>query len=673
MTDFYQSPADKLRFEILLKSLREGSLNLAIVGDDEVALANYGRQIYDHLIDAGEENVEWWSSADSEKLVQRFNNILSELTVDEALDKSQKRSPKRYMIFPDTHAIQDFELQLLARLINGFPTSNINLVLVVNQLDPYEEKLAVFGKNLLQWILESETPPAARPPKRSSRIETLEDSSAAAPDAIADFSATFAATLASGKFPGPGEGRATSQGNGEPTFKDPNAFDPLMDAPGRGGPNAGSESEPGTESSKPGSFSSKLAATLIVAIVLTVSAFALIYKDEVAKEAQNLQDFVSGKRPATAKTTPTKAVETASPANSATPPSPGQPASAPTEGTASVTPGAATPAGTPASPASAVATANQTPPSPPTPTPTNASAPTNTPAQVPTPTPNSVGMSSSVKVPVKTDDSLIPNKEVVIANKPVTAPANNPVSPGATPSSNPTPASVVANAPANVIALKADPKTQVKPEVKVDAKTETKPDTKLDAKIDPKESKPVANKEPTKEVVKEVPRETPKEAPKETSKETTKSARDQREAKPVNKPAPVAKTNEPLPKLDTKADRAEKVEESKPKSATSESPSAFKPRAEDQKWVQSLPEDGWVMQHSALDSLEEARAFQQSSPFYRDAKVMYTKRKDSPPYYIVVTGPYPSRQDAEAETRKHPIMSKAWVRSARSLKNQFED
>ena len=101
MTDFYQSPADKLRFEILLKSLREGSLNLAIVGDDEVALANYARQIYDHLNESGEDYVEWWSSADSEKLVQRFNDILSELTVDEALDKSQKRSPKRYMIFPD--------------------------------------------------------------------------------------------------------------------------------------------------------------------------------------------------------------------------------------------------------------------------------------------------------------------------------------------------------------------------------------------------------------------------------------------------------------------------------------------------------------------------------------------------------------------------------------------
>jgi hypothetical protein len=63
------------------------------------------------------------------------------------------------MIFPDTQGIQDFELQLLARLVNGFPASNINLILLVNQPErSYEKKLSAFGKNLLQWVLESEEP-----------------------------------------------------------------------------------------------------------------------------------------------------------------------------------------------------------------------------------------------------------------------------------------------------------------------------------------------------------------------------------------------------------------------------------------------------------------------------------------------------------------------------------
>lgn len=171
MSDFYQSPADKLRFEILLKSLREGRLNLAILGDDEVALTYYGRRIFQHLKEQGEQHVELWTSADSEKLVDRFNEILSELTVDQAVDKGNKAAPKRFMIFPDTQAIQEFELQLLARLVNGFPASNINLILLVNNQLSYEKKLATFGKNLLQWVLESEDPTPAKP----QRIETRDE------------------------------------------------------------------------------------------------------------------------------------------------------------------------------------------------------------------------------------------------------------------------------------------------------------------------------------------------------------------------------------------------------------------------------------------------------------------------------------------------------------------
>ncbi len=719
MTDFYQSPADKLRFEILLKSLREGSLNLAIVGDDEVALANYARQIYDHLNESGEDYVEWWSSADSEKLVQRFNDILSELTVDEALDKSQKRSPKRYMIFPDTHAIQDFELQLLARLINGFPTSNINLVLVVNQQDPYEEKLAVFGKNLLQWILESESPSAAKAPKRSHKIETMDDKPKEAQDAIADFSATFAATLASGKFPGPGELKAGSAGIDNFSPGDKKEFDPLMDSPGQG------RVEVEEESQNQMSFSGRVAAILIFAIVSTVTALGLIYKDEVAQEAQALQDFVSGKKPATAKSNtgsktpapaPTTPATTTDPAVAGVTPSetanPAVGANAPSAATASTA--ATAPSTAPSiAPSTAPSSTTTTSPSPLSSAPqapssvvapvqaqapassTAASAPAQAPAPAsksatasptspaPSAPPSAVGMSSSVKVPVKTNDSLIPNKEVVIAPKGAAAASGAPPSavPSSTPAANSSPIqtqttpltqgvnaanvqpqSAASQASATAGAPKPDAKVAARSEGKSDAKVEPKVDPKADVKPEAKEAKPSAR---------DIPKETVKESP-------TRETRDPRETKaplkaPAPKPSVVAKSNEPLPKLDTKADKADKAEESKPKAAAVDSPAAFKPRPEDQRWVQGLPEEGWVMQHAALDSFEEARAFQQSSPFYRDAKVMYTKRRDAPPYYIVVTGPYSSRQDAESETRKHPIMAKSWVRSARSLKNQFEE
>jgi septal ring-binding cell division protein DamX len=678
MTDFYQSPADKLRFEILLKSLREGSLNLAIVGSDEVALASYGRQIYDHLVDIGESHVEWWNSADSEKLVQRFNDILAELTVDEALDKSQKRAPKRYMIFPDTHAIQPFELQLLARLINGFPTSNINLVLVVNQQDAYEEKLSVFGKNLLQWILESETPAQAYSAKESStdRSNRYAQSSVQdderiygaqakdSRDAVADFSATFAATLASGKFPNPSKGDVDTGSD---------LHDPLMDVPAQSV--SGERAQSNAPAATKGSLSTKVAGILIFAIVASVVSLSLIYQDEVLKQAKSLEDFVSGKKPASAKAAD-KNQKSASQEGAGT-------GAADTTESSKNDVGAGNKADASSAPSTAEGANSANGGN------VSANSNANSPA---------LGMSSTAHLPVKTDDSLIANKEEVISPAPALKPTQlTPKEASSqvaqikvqTPNSvTPTQPSV-APAPAASNSTRADEKqgaTQNKADSKVDAKSDTKVEAKnesktandvkrdakpaLDAQQSKSEQKSAANSAGPVQVPKARDASVPKEL-KETKE--TKETRDARESKPGSKQANAARETENLPKLAPRADKSDRSEEGKPKSSNAETQSGFKPRAEDLRFVQQLPDESWVMQHAALDTYEEALSFQQSSPFYKDARVMYTKRRDAAPYYIVVTGPYSSRQDAEAETRKHPIMVKSWVRSAKSLKNQYDE
>ena len=98
MTDFYQSPSDKIRLEMMLASLSEGGLNLAILGDDDVALSAYARRIYEHLKTLPDAQVDLCLSADADKLVARFNQILSELTLDEALDKSQKAPDRKSVV-----------------------------------------------------------------------------------------------------------------------------------------------------------------------------------------------------------------------------------------------------------------------------------------------------------------------------------------------------------------------------------------------------------------------------------------------------------------------------------------------------------------------------------------------------------------------------------------------
>jgi len=487
MSDFYQSPADKLRFEILLKSLREGRLNLAILGDDEVALTYYGRRIFQHLREQGELHVELWTSADSEKLVDRFNEILSELTVDQAVDKGNKAAPKRFMIFPDTQAIQEFELQLLARLVNGFPASNINLILLVNNQTSYEKKLATFGKNLLQWVLESEDPT----PSKTQRIETREDFSASQKTTAPSGSGsgqTFTlppAPLPPLDMPDP-DGASTKASSLAAAEAPPELVDPIEPVMGEEVPSAttlsGEElAKEWADSAAAAKRSTKIVAILLVAILGSFATFGFLYQDMIREEAEALQDYLGGKKP-------TAEVKS-------------EPAPAP----------AAT-----------------------------------------------VSMSSSNSPESKSQDIVLSEKEELVS----------PSEPPASPPPPAAPEAVPAPAPAVVEAKK-------KPE------------------------------------------------------------------KSSEKPPEIA------------ADKAA--------------------GADDAVWVSKLDADTWVLQHGAFDSLAEARGFQTNSSLFKSAQVLFSQRKGGKSFFIVVTGPYADKAVAETQMRQNPAMAKAWLRTSKSLKAQFQD
>ena len=487
MSDFYQSPADKLRFEILLKSLREGRLNLAILGDDEVALTYYGRRIFQHLREQGELHVELWTSADSEKLVDRFNEILSELTVDQAVDKGNKVAPKRFMIFPDTQAIQEFELQLLARLVNGFPASNINLILLVNNQTSYEKKLATFGKNLLQWVLESEDPT----PSKTQRIETREDFSASQKTTAPSGSGsgqTFSlppAPLPPLDMPDP-DGAPTKASSLAAAEATPELVDPIEPVMGEEVPSgttlSGEElAKEWADSAAASKRSTKIVAILLVAILGSLATFGFLYQDMIREEAEALQDYLGGKKPtAQAKSEP-------APAPAAT-----------------------------------------------------------------------VSMSSSNSPEPKSQDIVLSEKEELIS----------PSEPPASPPPPAAPEPVAAAAPAVVEAKK-------KPE------------------------------------------------------------------KSSEKPPEIA------------ADKAA--------------------GADDSVWVSKLDADTWVLQHGAFDSLAEARGFQTNSSLFKSAQVLFSQRKGGKSFFIVVTGPYADKAVAETQMRQNPAMAKAWLRTSKSLKAQFQD
>ncbi len=283
-TEIYQSPGDRQRLDILLKTMRESGFNLAILGPDDITLAHYTRRIYEHLKQDPALQVELWSSMESDKLIERFNSILSELTVEQALDKSRKSEVRRYMIFPDAQAVQDFELQLLARLINGFPASNIHVVLLINRKESYERKLDAFGKHLMRWTLETEQPE----PVRMKRIETQEEAAAQAP-----------VPQAQEEWP-----------VHKPELPPESAIEPVresMASPAWMNEAPGIDASPAEISTAPSPVAagpvrprnaSRVGWMVLLALVCTVGVFAMLYRDLITAEMVALQEYISGKKAA---------------------------------------------------------------------------------------------------------------------------------------------------------------------------------------------------------------------------------------------------------------------------------------------------------------------------------------------------------------------------------------
>jgi hypothetical protein len=115
---------------------------------------------------------------------------------------------------------------------------------------------------------------------------------------------------------------------------------------------------------------------------------------------------------------------------------------------------------------------------------------------------------------------------------------------------------------------------------------------------------------------------------------------------------------------ETKADKAEAKKDVK---------SETKPEANsDEAWVNQLPSDAYVVQLAAMDTQEEMRSFQRSNSVYAKARIMRARHKDTGKrYYILVAGPFETKAQADAFMQSNPLLTKGWLRSAKSMKTQF--
>jgi hypothetical protein len=151
--------ADRRRFDYVMRAVQQQSLSLSVSSSHDGVLDHYGRLVINKLRKMTELQIEVFLPQNTEALLDRFNQILSGLSLEDARNGDQSPAPRRVLIAHDAKAISTRDLQLLSRLVQDFPGANVSLVLLLDRtgIAQHEKSLDNFGQRMLRWPLEQPT------------------------------------------------------------------------------------------------------------------------------------------------------------------------------------------------------------------------------------------------------------------------------------------------------------------------------------------------------------------------------------------------------------------------------------------------------------------------------------------------------------------------------------
>ena len=151
--------ADRSRFDYVMRAVRESSQSLALSSNSDGVLDHYGRLVLAKLRKTPGLQVEVFLPQNTEQLLERFNQILSDISIEDARNAENATAPRRVLLAHDAKAISQRDLQLLARLVQDFPGANVSLVMLIDKLGMqlHERTLDSFGQRLVRWPVETPT------------------------------------------------------------------------------------------------------------------------------------------------------------------------------------------------------------------------------------------------------------------------------------------------------------------------------------------------------------------------------------------------------------------------------------------------------------------------------------------------------------------------------------
>ena len=149
---------DRLQMGSCLAAVAKESKSVVMYSQSNELLDYYGASFLRRLKnELTTSDIEVFMPADSEAMLQRFNQLLSDLSLDVATKTRSGKPPEKVWVVHDANAMSAHELELLARLVQQFPGSGVSAVLMFSAETSSADTITRQNKQFVSWALEMPT------------------------------------------------------------------------------------------------------------------------------------------------------------------------------------------------------------------------------------------------------------------------------------------------------------------------------------------------------------------------------------------------------------------------------------------------------------------------------------------------------------------------------------
>jgi len=152
MSDIFFQPLDQARMQACVNGVaREGMC--VVVNCPQTALLNYYGQLFlNHLREAMPNGIiESYNPSDADVLIENFNQLVSAMSVQEALKPGNLSDVTKVWVIKRAHSMDPHEIELLGQLLQQFPGSKVRVVLWMAGAEPSANLLNALGKKMMRW------------------------------------------------------------------------------------------------------------------------------------------------------------------------------------------------------------------------------------------------------------------------------------------------------------------------------------------------------------------------------------------------------------------------------------------------------------------------------------------------------------------------------------------